>query len=133
MHLEIISPQKTVAKIDNVIKIIAPTVEGEITILSNHQNMVGVISMGEILAETSDNSIHKYYVDRGVFKIISDKVTFLSDNAESDSKSIRDEIQQAIDRAEANISVESSMSYEVLAKLEKQLRFQRFVREKINS
>ena len=53
MNLEIVTKQEKIFESDNTLQITVPTIEGEITILSDHQNLVTILAIGEINIVTS--------------------------------------------------------------------------------
>lgn len=77
--LEIITPEKVVYK-DEVSEIIAPTVNGEISIFPNHVNLLTQISPGELIAKKGNNSQH-IAITGGFLEIQNNKISILAEYA----------------------------------------------------
>jgi F-type H+-transporting ATPase subunit epsilon len=79
LHLEIITPTKVVLS-EEVDQLTIPTVNGEISILPNHVDLLTKVSTGEMLIKR--NNKNDYFAIMGGFLEISqNKVTVLSDYA----------------------------------------------------
>lgn len=77
--LEIITPEKVVYK-DEVSEITAPTVNGEISILPNHMNLLTQISPGELIVKKGNNLQH-LAITGGFLEIQDNKVSILAEYA----------------------------------------------------
>lgn len=79
MHIEIITPERTVLK-DEADEILVPTEKGQIGILPHHINLVTRLSHGEIVIK--HNAKEKILaVTGGFLEVTSGKVTILADYA----------------------------------------------------
>lgn len=79
LQLEIITPLKSILK-EEVDEIIAPTQEGEITILPKHVNLVTKIKAGEMTIKRSGKPTY-FAITGGFLEIADNKVTILADYA----------------------------------------------------
>lgn len=77
--LEIITPEKVVYK-DEVSEITAPTVNGEISILPNHINLLTQISPGELIVKKG-NALQHLAITGGFLEIQDNKVSILAEYA----------------------------------------------------
>jgi F-type H+-transporting ATPase subunit epsilon len=77
--LEIITPEKVVYK-DEVQGIIVPTVNGEISILPNHINLLTQISPGELTVKKVHSTQH-LAITGGFLEIQDNKVSILAEHA----------------------------------------------------
>lgn len=79
LHLEIITPEKIVFK-DDVDEVIAPTSNGQISILPNHIGLLTQIVPGELITKKGQN---EYFlaITGGFLEVSRNKVTILADYA----------------------------------------------------
>lgn len=81
LKLEIVTPEKRVldAEVDVVT---VPTATGEVGILSNHAPLISALKPG-VLSYTAKGSTEKLAVTGGFLEVSSDKVSVLTDTAET--------------------------------------------------
>ncbi len=79
LHLEIITPERIVLK-EDVDQIIAPTANGQITILPNHINLLTSITPGELITKIGGKD-QFLAVMGGFLQIADNNVTILPDFA----------------------------------------------------
>lgn len=79
LQLEIITPLKSILK-EEVDEIIAPTQDGEITILPKHVDLVTKIKAGEMTIKKGSKATY-FAITGGFLEISSDNVTILADYA----------------------------------------------------
>lgn len=79
LQLEIITPLKSILK-EEVDQITLPTVDGEITILPNHVDLVSKIKMGEMIIKKGGKSTY-FAITGGFLEISGNNVTILADYA----------------------------------------------------
>lgn len=80
MHLEIITPEKTVLS-EEIDELLVPTERGQIGILPHHINIVTQLTAGEIIIK-SKNHENSIAVSGGFLEVNNGKLTLLSDYAE---------------------------------------------------
>jgi F-type H+-transporting ATPase subunit epsilon len=79
MHLEIITPEKTVLK-EEVDEVLVPTAQGQIGILPHHVNLVTQITQGEIIIKKHSKE-QFFAVTGGFLEVANGKVSVLADYA----------------------------------------------------
>ena len=129
MNLEIVTKQEKIFESNNTLQVTVPTVDGEITILPNHQNLVAVLVIGQIIVKT-ENSEQKIFIDRGIIEISDNNISILVDRGVPSEKAIKEEIEKAVKKAEEKYEKET-MDEETLIQLEQQLKFERFIRDRV--
>ncbi len=129
MNLEVVTKQEKIFESNNTLQVTVPTVDGEITILPNHQNLVSILSIGELKIKTEDTN-QKIFIDRGIIEVSDNKVSILVDRGVPSEKAIKEEIEKAIKKAEEKYNTET-IDQETLMQLERQLKFERFVRDRV--
>jgi len=129
MNLEIVTKQEKIFESDNTLQITVPTIEGEITILSDHQNLVTILAIGEINIVTSVET-KKIFIDKGIIEISNNNVSILVDRGVPSEKAIKEDIDKAVKKAEEKYN-KDTMDEETLIQLERQLKFERFVRDRV--
>lgn len=129
MNLEIVTKQEKIFESENTLKVTVPTVDGEITILADHQNLVTILTIGEINITTL-NETRKIFIDKGIVEVSDNKVSILVDRGVPSEKAIKEEIEKAVKKAEEKYDKET-MDEETLIQLERQLKFERFVRDRV--
>ena len=93
LKLEIVTPEKKVFD-DSVDSVTVPTASGEAGILPNHAPLVSALKPG-ILSYSNKGTVDKLAVSGGFVEISSNKVSVLTDSAQS-----ADEIDAAAARAD---------------------------------
>jgi len=129
MKLEIVTKQEKVFESDKILQVTVPTVDGEITILPEHQNLVAVLGIGEVKLKT-DTLTQTIFIDSGILEISDNTVSILVERGVPSDKVIKEEIAKAIKKAEEKYE-HDTIDEETLIQLEKQLRFERFVRDRL--
>jgi F-type H+-transporting ATPase subunit epsilon len=79
LFLEVITPTNTLLK-EDVDQITLSTIEGEITILPNHVNLMTKLSPGEMVVKNNSKT-ESYAVFGGFLEISDNKVNILADHA----------------------------------------------------
>src|SRR3989338_6207823 len=106
MNLEIVTKQEKIFESNNTLQVTVPTVDGEITILPNHQNLVAVLVIGQIIVKT-ENSEQKIFIDRGIIEISDNNISILVDRGVPSEKAIKEEIEKAVKKAEEKYEKET--------------------------
>lgn len=79
MHLEIITPEKVIFD-DEISELVAPTVEGQITILPHHVNLLTQLAPEELIIKSKGKD-HYLAITGGFLQVQNNKITILSDYA----------------------------------------------------
>ena len=67
-NLEIVSPEKSFLKKDNISEVVVPAFEGEMGILKDHISIISFLKPG-IIKIISSNEENSYYVDDGIVAV----------------------------------------------------------------
>lgn len=86
---------------DNVLQVVLPTKEGEITVLHGHAPLVSVMSIGEVKVKMENGEEKSFHLQGGVLKVGSphEEVLLLSDTEIDTTKIEELDLQKEIDRA----------------------------------
>lgn len=131
MKVTVISQIEKLLEIDDIVKITLPTVEGSIQILTDHQNLLTTVDTGDIVIENKDGVILNVLISGGFADISNNKILILADQADLPDHLVKEEINNAIQRAEQNISSSSLQPSELIA-LERTLRYEKFKQKYIS-
>ena len=109
-NLEIVSPEKSFLKKDDVTEVVVPAFEGEMGILKDHISIISFLKPG-IIKIFSRNGKEKFYVEDGIVEFKDNFLSILTSsifNLEGiDSKYI----SQSIENAEKELSQENIEDY----------------------
>ena len=78
-NLEIVSPEKSFLKKDNVIEVVVPAFEGEMGILKDHISVISFLKPG-IIKISSNNEENNFYVDDGIVEFKDNTLSILTSN-----------------------------------------------------
>ena len=97
-NIEIVSPEKSFLKKDNVIEVVVPAFEGEMGILKDHISIISFLKPG-IIKINSGNEQNSFYVDDGIIEFKDNTLSVLTSNIfdikNSDKIKIHDMIREA--------------------------------------
>jgi len=99
IKFEIVTPERVVLQ-DDVLHIVVPTREGEITVLPNHIPLVAMLKPGVLEVKKIDGSVEIMSVSGGFLEVLRDKVVVLADTAERAIEIDLDRAEEARARAE---------------------------------
>ena len=105
-NLEIVSPEKSFLKKDDVTEVVVPAFEGEMGILKNHISIISFLKPGIIKINTN-NEENSFYVDDGIVEFKDNTLSILTSNIFDIKKSDRSEIQKMIKDAESDLTNEN--------------------------
>jgi len=97
--LEIVSPEKSFLKKDNVTEVVVPAFEGEMGILKDHISIISFLKPG-IIKITTDNDKENFYVDDGIVEFKDNSLSILTSNIFDINNSDKEKIQEMIKQAE---------------------------------
>ncbi len=80
-RLEIITPERVVARDDDVEAVVLPAAEGLLGILRNHAPLIGTLNIG-VIKYKSGGKFHWVACNQGVFEFRENVLRVLSDTAE---------------------------------------------------
>ena len=102
-NLEIVSPEKSFLKKDNVTEVVVPAFEGEMGILKDHISIISFLKPG-IIKITSGNEENNFYVDDGIVEFKDNTLSILTSNIFDIKNSDKSKIQDMIKEAEKDLS-----------------------------
>ena len=104
-NLEIVSPEKSFLKKDNVTEVVIPAFEGEMGILKDHISIISFLKPG-IVKVFSKSGEEKYYVEDGIVEFKDNNLSILTSSIFSTSNIDKNKIDQIIKEAEKEASKE---------------------------
>ena len=102
-NLEIVSPEKSFLKKDNVTEVVVPAFEGEMGILKDHISIISFLKPG-IIKINSENEENSFYVDDGIVEFKDNTLSILTSNIFDIKNSDKSKIQDMIKEAEKDLS-----------------------------
>ena len=102
-NLEIVSPEKSFLKKDNVTEVVVPAFEGEMGILKDHISIISFLKPG-IIKISSENEENNFYVDDGIVEFKDNTLSILTSNIFDIKNSDKSKIQEMIKEAENDLS-----------------------------
>ena len=102
-NLEIVSPEKSFLKKDNVKEVVVPAFEGEMGILKDHISIISFLKPG-IIKISSGNEENNFYVDDGIVEFKDNTLSILTSNIFDIKNSDKSKIQDMIKEAEKDLS-----------------------------
>ena len=105
-NLEIVSPEKSFLKKDNVIEVVIPAFEGEMGILKDHISLISFLKPG-IIKINSGNDENSFYVDDGIGEFKDNNLSILTSNIFDISNTDKVKIQEMIKEAESDLASEN--------------------------
>tara|TARA_Y100001970_G_scaffold52904_1_gene66936 strand:+ start:809 stop:1207 length:399 start_codon:yes stop_codon:yes gene_type:complete len=102
-NLEIVSPEKSFLKKDNVIEVVVPAFEGEMGILKDHISIISFLKPG-IIKISSGNEENSFYVDDGIVEFKDNTLSILTSNIFDIKNPDKSKIQDMIKEAEKDLS-----------------------------
>ncbi len=102
-NLEIVSPEKSFLKKDDVTEVVVPAFEGEMGILKDHISIISFLKPG-IIKVLSGNEEEKFYVDDGIVEFKDNTLSILTSNIFDIKNSDKTKIQEMIKQAESDLS-----------------------------
>ena len=102
-NLEIVSPEKSFLKKDNVTEVVVPAFEGEMGILKDHISIISFLKPGIIKISTGSEE-NSFYVDDGIVEFKDNTLSILTSNIFDIKNSDKSKIQDMIKKAEKDLS-----------------------------
>ncbi|MDX3805589.1 F0F1 ATP synthase subunit epsilon [Bosea thiooxidans] len=75
---ELVSPERVLFSGD-VISIIVPSVEGEMTVLAGHAPLVATLKAGIVFVQTTDSNGKEFFVNGGLVEVNQETTTILAE------------------------------------------------------
>ena len=105
-NLEIVSPEKSFLKKDNVTEVVVPAFEGEMGILKDHISIISFLKPG-IIKIMSGSEEENFYVDDGIVEFKDNFLSILTSNIFDIKNSDKVKIQEMIKQAEGDLADEN--------------------------
>ena len=105
-NLEIVSPEKSFLKKDNVTEVVVPAFEGEMGILKDHISIISFLKPG-IVKIMSGSEEENFYVDDGIVEFKDNSLSILTSNIFDIKNSDKLKIQEMIKQAEDDLADEN--------------------------
>ncbi len=105
-NLEIVSPEKSFLKKDNITEAVVPAFEGEMGILKDHISIISFLKPG-IIKIFSGNEEEKFYVDDGIIEFKNNTLSILTSDIFDIKNSDKIKIQEMIKQAESDLIEEN--------------------------
>ena len=105
-NLEIVSPEKSFLKKDNVTEVVVPAFEGEMGILKAHISIISFLKPG-IVKIMSGSEEENFYVDDGIVEFKDNSLSILTSNIFDIKNSDKVQIQEMIKQAEGDLENEN--------------------------
>ena len=105
-NLEIVSPEKSFLKKDDVTEVVVPAFEGEMGILKDHISIISFLKPG-IIKVTSGSEEENFYVDDGIVEFKDNSLSILTSNIFDIKNSDKVKIQEMIKEAEGDLADEN--------------------------
>ena len=105
-NLEIVSPEKSFLKKDDVTEVVAPAFEGEMGILKDHISIISFLKPG-IVKISSGSKEENFYVDDGIVEFKDNSLSILTSNIFDIKNSDKMKIQEMIKKAESVLADEN--------------------------
>tara|TARA_B100001758_G_C18239439_1_gene519687 strand:- start:353 stop:751 length:399 start_codon:yes stop_codon:yes gene_type:complete len=104
-NLEIVSPERSFIKKNDVTEVVVPAFEGEMGILKDHISIISFLKPG-IIKVNSGNEENSFYVDDGIVEFKDNILSILTSNIFDIKNSDNIKIQEMIKNAESDLSNE---------------------------
>ena len=104
-NLEIISPEKSFFKNNNVTEVVVPAFEGEMGILKDHIPIISFLKPG-IIKVNYGNEEKNFYIDDGIVEFKENTLSILTSNIFDTKNSDNTKIQKMIKEAEKDLNDE---------------------------
>ena len=104
-NLEIVSPEKSFLKKDNVTEVVVPAFEGEMGILKDHISIISFLKPG-IIKVNSGSEENSFYVDDGIVEFKDNSLSILTSNIFDIKNADKEKIYEMIKEAESNLADE---------------------------
>ena len=119
-NLEIVSPEKSFLKKDNVTEVVVPAFEGEMGILKDHISIISFLKPGiiKILSKTGEE---KYYVEDGIVEFKNNNLSILTSsilNLSDIDKSKQQDLISSAEEQSKSAEINDQARYLIDQKLE---------------
>lgn len=103
LQLEIVTPERVVLSLDDVVSVVLPGAEGSFGVLANHAPLMAELEAGELDFRRADGTLDAAAVFGGFVEVLDNKVTVLAPVSELGSEIDADRAAQAAERAKQRL------------------------------
>ncbi|MBD3351296.1 MAG: ATP synthase F1 subunit epsilon [Candidatus Lokiarchaeota archaeon] len=130
MKIKIISATKELYSSDQIKSVLLPGSLGQMQLLPGHANLLSKLEIGEVVVETQKGTKENFVLNGGFVVNREDNIVILADDAAKREDLVEKEIEESINQAKAKIDKDLPPSE--IIQLEKQLRYERFKKDKLS-
>ncbi|NMB69876.1 ATP synthase F1 subunit epsilon [candidate division WWE3 bacterium] len=119
MQLTLATPERKLYENTEILKLVVPTMQGEITVLPQHVPLMSSLSRGEMQVQLADKQTEAVFVSGGVIQVVDNFINILANVAEKAHEIDEAATEEAIRRAQlqAQEKVENVDMADIQAKL----------------
>ena len=105
-NIEIVNPEKSFLKKENVSEVVVPAFEGELGILKDHISIISFLKPG-IIKVYSKSEENKYFVEDGIVEFKDNNLSILTSSIYNMTDLDRNKIDAIVKEAEKEVSAEN--------------------------
>lgn len=124
MEVEIITSSREIYKSESIDQINVPGLTGKIGILPDHVGLITPLKIGNVEITESDGQTKQFLISGGILEVHKNRIIILAEEADLPDELIAAEIENAIKKAEEQLSSDPPPSE--LIRIEKELQYQKF-------
>ena len=118
--VDLLTPEKVVAKDIPCESLLIPTVRGQINVLPHHTHLINRLSTGVLsIFGGADDPDRHFSVTHGICKVLEDKVIIMSHTSEECTDINVERAQQALENAEMRLNGGDALSDDELQKYQR--------------
>ena len=102
-NIEIVNPEKSFLKKENITEVIVPAFEGEIGILKDHISIISFLKPG-IIKIYSGSEEEKFYIEDGIVEFKDNSLSILTSSIFETNNLDRDTVNKLISETEKELS-----------------------------
>lgn len=121
--VDVLTPEKVVAKDVPAESLLIPTVRGQINILPHHTHLINRLSTGVLsIFGGADDPDRHFSVTYGICKVLEDKVIIMSHTSEENHEISAERAQEALEAATARLNSGEALSDEEVEKYRRKVQ-----------
>jgi F-type H+-transporting ATPase subunit epsilon len=103
LKLEIVTPERVVLSLDDVVSVVLPGAEGSFGVMANHAPLMAELEAGELDFKRADGTTDAAAVFGGFVEVMENKVTVLAPIGELSEEIDRQRAEAAMQRAKERL------------------------------
>lgn len=120
--VDVLTPNKVIAKDVPAQSLIIPTIRGEINVLADHTHVITRLSTGQLsIFGGADDPDRHFSVSHGVCKVLKNKVTILSHTSEENHEINSERAERALKNAQDYLASHDSLSDDEIEKYRRKI------------